>query len=129
MLYLVAQSSLTLHDTMDCSLPRLVCPWDSPGKNTGVGCHALLQGSIPTQGSNPVDWAIGETVEFLPNPQTNKNYIETISTLFQTQLSKLYYGWLSEEDRLLKYLAFWIKFHWIFKRTPNPYKIKNDYSR
>ena len=24
-------------------LTRLLCPWDSPGKNTGVGCHALLQ--------------------------------------------------------------------------------------
>ena len=31
---------------------RLLCPWDSPGKNTGVGCHALLQGIFPTQGSN-----------------------------------------------------------------------------
>ena len=29
------------------------CPWDSPGKNTAVGCHALLQGVFPTQGSNP----------------------------------------------------------------------------
>ena len=29
---------------------RLLCPWDSPGKNTGVGCHALLQGIFPTQG-------------------------------------------------------------------------------
>ena len=28
-------------------------PGDSPGKNTGVGCHALLQGIVPTQGSNP----------------------------------------------------------------------------
>ena len=28
---------------------RLVCPWDSPGKNTGVGCHALLQGIFPTR--------------------------------------------------------------------------------
>ena len=27
---------------------RLLCPWDSPGKNTGVGCHALLQGIFPT---------------------------------------------------------------------------------
>ena len=27
--------------------------WDSPGKNTGVGCHALLQGIFPTQGLNP----------------------------------------------------------------------------
>ena len=30
---------------------RLLCPWDSPGKNTGVGCHAL-QGIFPTQGLN-----------------------------------------------------------------------------
>ena len=28
-------------------------PWDSPGKNTGVGCHFLLQGIFLTQGSNP----------------------------------------------------------------------------
>ena len=31
---------------------RLLCPWDSPGKNTAVGCHALLQGIFLTQGSN-----------------------------------------------------------------------------
>ena len=31
---------------------RLLCPWDSPGKSTGVGCHALLQGIFPTQGWN-----------------------------------------------------------------------------
>ena len=31
---------------------RLPCPWDSPGKNTGVGCHSLLQRIILTQGSN-----------------------------------------------------------------------------
>ena len=32
---------------------RLLCPWDSPDKNTGVGGHALLQGIFQTQGSNP----------------------------------------------------------------------------
>ena len=32
---------------------RLFCPWDSPGKNTRVGCHALLQGISPTQRLNP----------------------------------------------------------------------------
>ena len=32
---------------------RLLCPWDSPGKNSAVGCHALPQGIFPTQGSNP----------------------------------------------------------------------------
>ena len=31
---------------------RLLCPWDSPGKNTEVGCHFLLQGIFPTQGWN-----------------------------------------------------------------------------
>ena len=32
---------------------RLLCPWDSPGQNTGVGSHSCLQGIFPTQGSNP----------------------------------------------------------------------------
>ena len=31
---------------------RLLCPWNSVGKNTGVGCRSLLQGIFPTQGSN-----------------------------------------------------------------------------
>ena len=33
---------------------RLPCSWSSPGKNTGVGFHFLLQGIFPTQGSNHV---------------------------------------------------------------------------
>ena len=32
---------------------RILCPWDSPGKNPRVGCYSLLQGIFPTQGSNP----------------------------------------------------------------------------
>ena len=32
---------------------RLLCPWDSPGKNTGVGCNTLLQRIFPTEQSNP----------------------------------------------------------------------------
>ena len=47
------QSCPTLCDPMDCSPPMLFCPWDSPGKNIGVGCHVLLQGIFLTQGSNP----------------------------------------------------------------------------
>ena len=49
----VAQSCPTLCDPMDCSPPGSFVHGDSPGKNTGVGCHALLQGIFPTQGSNP----------------------------------------------------------------------------
>ena len=37
------QSCLTLCDPIDKQPTRLPCPWDSPGKNTGVGCHFLLQ--------------------------------------------------------------------------------------
>ena len=32
---------------------RLLCPWDSLGKDAGIGCHSLLQGIFPTQGLNP----------------------------------------------------------------------------
>ena len=46
------QSCLILCDPMKCSPPGS-CPWDFPCKNTGVGCHFLLQRIIPTQGSNP----------------------------------------------------------------------------
>ena len=49
---LVAQSCPTLCNPMDISLPRLLCPWDFLSKNTGVGCHFLLQGIFPAQGSN-----------------------------------------------------------------------------
>ena len=40
-------------DPTDCSLPVSSVHRDSPGKNTAVGCHALLQGIFPTQGLNP----------------------------------------------------------------------------
>ena len=45
------QLCLTLCNSMNCNLPDS-CPWNSPGKNTGVCCLALLQGIFPTQGSN-----------------------------------------------------------------------------
>ena len=38
---------------MDCSPPISSVHGDYPGKNTGAGCHALLQGIFPTQGLNP----------------------------------------------------------------------------
>ena len=49
---LVTQSSLTLRDPIDCSPPDSFVRGDFPGQNTGVGCHALLQGIFPTQGLN-----------------------------------------------------------------------------
>ena len=45
--------ALTLCDPMDCSLPGSFVRGDSPGKNAGVGFHALLQGIFQTQGLTP----------------------------------------------------------------------------
>ena len=50
---LVAQSCRTLCDPMDCSPQDSSAHGDSPGKNIGVGGHALLQGIFPMQGLNP----------------------------------------------------------------------------
>ena len=60
---------------------RLLCPWDSPGKNTGVGRRAILQGIFLTRGSNPhllclLHWQAGsfplvspgETLLFISKP-------------------------------------------------------------
>ena len=62
------QSCPTVCDPVDGNPPRLPRPWDSPGKNTGVGCHCLLQcmkvksesevtQSCPTL-SDPMDWSL-----------------------------------------------------------------------
>ena len=60
-------SRVRLFATLWTVASRLVCPWGSPGKNTGVGCHALFQGIFPIQESNPhllclLHWQAG----FLP---------------------------------------------------------------
>ena len=46
----VMSDSLTPHGLQPA---RLLCPWDSPGKNTGKNCQFLLQRIFPDQGSNP----------------------------------------------------------------------------
>ena len=49
----VTQSCPTLCDFLDCSPPGSSDPWNSPGKNIGVGGHSLLQGIFPIQEFNP----------------------------------------------------------------------------
>ena len=65
----VTQLCLTLCDPMDWSPPGSSVHGDSPSKNTGVGCHFLLQGIFPTRNWSQVsciagtfftDWAMGE---------------------------------------------------------------------
>ena len=47
---------------------RLLCPWDFPGKNTGVSCHLLLQRIFQTQGPNPY-LLHGQVDSLLPSHQ------------------------------------------------------------
>ena len=47
------QLCLTPCDPVDCSPPSLLCPWDFSGKDTGVGCHFVLQGMFLAQGLSP----------------------------------------------------------------------------
>ena len=63
----VCAKSLSVSDSLrpnGLQPAKVLCLWDSPGKNTGVGCHALLQGIFPTQGWNPrllclLHWQVG----------------------------------------------------------------------
>ena len=55
---------------------QALCPWDSPGENSGVGCYALLQGIFLTQGLNPcllclLHWQVGS----LPLVPPGKPYL------------------------------------------------------
>ena len=63
----IAQSCLTLCNPMGCSLLQ-----DSPGKSTGMGCHFLLQGIFPTQGSNRVLPPCRQTLYPLSHQETKK---------------------------------------------------------
>ena len=49
----VGHSVVSISVTPWTAAHQAPCPWDSPGKNTGVGSHSLLQGIFQTQGSNP----------------------------------------------------------------------------
>ena len=53
---------------------RLLCPWDSPGKNTGVGCHSLPRGS------------------FWPRDQTQVSHVAGRQTLYHLRHQGSYYG-------------------------------------
>ena len=63
--------SPTLCDIMDCSLPGSSAHGNSPGKNTGVGCHAFLQGVFPTQGLK---------LHLLPSPALTDSFFTTGTT-------------------------------------------------
>ena len=61
-------SSPTRCNPVNCYPSRLLCPWDSPGQNTGAGCHFLLQWIFPTQAPCQclLNWQEGSSALVLP---------------------------------------------------------------
>ena len=88
LLGLVAQLYPSLCNPMDRSLPDSSVHGDSPGQNTGVGYHTLLQGIFPTQGSHPdfpyCRWILSYLSHqgsffCLPGPRTVKGHVERVN--------------------------------------------------
>ena len=86
--FLCHASSLShawLCDPMDCSLPGSSVHRDSPGRNTRVGCHALLWGIFPNQGSNPgllhCRW-----IPYHPSHQGSPRTVEWVGSLSLLQV-------------------------------------------
>ena len=77
---LKSTSNPTLWDPMDCSQPGSSVHRDFPGKNTGLGCHFLLQGIFPTQGLNLVSFLAGRffTTEPPGKPVKIINFTKTV---------------------------------------------------
>ena len=72
-----AQSCPTLLQPQGLQPAMLLWPWDSPGQNTGVGCHVLFQGIFLTQGSNPrllclLHWQVDSLLPGKPQPRCLK---------------------------------------------------------
>ena len=56
----------------------LLCPWDSPGKNTGVGCHFLLQGIFMTLGLNSGLLHFRQILYHLSHPGSSMTNLDSV---------------------------------------------------
>ena len=74
---LVAQSCPILCDPMDVQPTRLLCPWNFPCKDTGVGCHTPLQKIFPIQGTKPglLHWQV-DSLSSQPSQERVKTEIQ-----------------------------------------------------
>ena len=90
-LCLVAQSCPTLSDPMDCSLPGSSVHGDSPGKNTGMGCHDLLRGSSQPRDRTQVSCVTGRFFTIWATMEAQ--YVE-ISSFCASFLESFYHKWV-----------------------------------
>ena len=89
---LVTQLCPTLCDPMDCSPPDSSVHGDSPGGNTGAGCHALLQGIFPTQGLNP-GLLHGRLILYCQPPREAQFHLYHFCFMMECMLDFLF-GWV-----------------------------------
>ena len=123
-LCLVAQSYSTLCDPMDCSPPGSSVHEDSPGKNTGVGCHALLRRIFPTQGLNPglphCKWIV-----YCLSHQGSPRILEWVAYAF-SRGSSLPRDWTGASCIAGGFFASWatreaLRFEWLPRHTRAPF--------
>ena len=102
------QSCLILCDPMDCMQPaRFLSPCNSPGKNTGVSCHALLQGIFLTQGSHlqhflHLHWQVGSLPRGAPGKprewMTESELKGWLTHCLSELVDQLNYGCLKQQN-------------------------------
>ena len=100
---------------------RARSPWNSPGKNIGVGCHFLLQGIFLTQRSNPGLLHCRQILYHQGSCQGSPGHLKAvgIQKLWEYGVSRLYMQ-LGEQEKngpnklvlpAMCQLAMWVKFH------------------
>ena len=89
---------------------RPLCPWDSPGKNTGVGFHFLLQGIFLTQGLNPGLPHCRQTLYPLSHQGSPDNYVLIVKGIYffpiQLQLLRINAKELDNNEYLCMHLSY-----------------------
>ena len=116
----------TLCDSIDHSPPGS-SPWESLGKNTGEGCHALLQGIFPTQGLNPhllslLHWQAGSLTLVPPG-----KYPVYLSSTYIYHPSSHYCISLSVNKSKLNVDVIHLLFMFIFEFLMNDPYMKNNF--
>ena len=115
------QLCLILCNPMDCSLPgSYLCPWDSPGKNIAVGCHALFQGNLPNPRIKPWSPVLQADSYYLSHQGSLINLISSNKSHWCILIYHICYIWKVKEKLCHCFLElisrhFWapLKYHFV----------------
>ena len=111
---------------------RLLCPWDSPGKNTGVGCHVLLQCmKVKSESEVTQEWATNNTFF---KKDFNKNSSSLLHQLVATILCYAFPSWPSGKESAYQCRRHrfdpWVgKIPWRRKGQPTPVFLPGKFHR